>query len=127
MQGKTHDHLYHYFYAARTCAVGLSCPGLACFSIGPLSRPVRTCYDRRQDIQRRKEDMSTRRRRFTRSTGVTLEVAVLDYLRELAEKDDRDRSFCINQIVREHAERSGRSLPPATQPPGPRPAPTQEQ
>jgi predicted transcriptional regulator len=35
---------------------------------------------------------------------------VLDYLRELAEKDDRDRSFCINQIVREHAERQGRPL-----------------
>ena len=54
--------------------------------------------------------MNTRKRRFTRSTGVTLEVAVLDYLRELAEKDDRDRSFCINQIVREHAERQGRTL-----------------
>ena len=61
--------------------------------------------------------MNTRKRRFTRSTGVTLEVAVLDYLRELAEKDDRDRSFCINQIVREHAERNGHPLPPATQPP----------
>jgi hypothetical protein len=61
--------------------------------------------------------MSLRRRRFTRSTGVTLEVVVLDYLRELAENQDRDRSFCINQIVREHAERNGRSLPPATQPP----------
>ena len=61
--------------------------------------------------------MSARKRRFTRSTGVTLEVAVLDYLRELTEKDDRDRSFCINQIVREHAERNGRPLPPATQPP----------
>jgi hypothetical protein len=71
--------------------------------------------------------MSTRKRRFTRSTGVTLEVAVMNYLRELAEKDDRDRSFCINQIVREHAERSGRPLPPATQPPVPRPAPAEEQ
>ena len=63
--------------------------------------------------------MSTRKRRFTRSTGVTLEVAVMNYLRELAEKDDRDRSFCINQIVREHAERHGRTLPPATSPPRP--------
>ena len=71
--------------------------------------------------------MNTRKRRFTRSTGVTLEVVVLDYLRELAEKDDRDRSFCINQIVREHAERSGRPLPPATQPPAPRPVASQEQ
>jgi len=55
--------------------------------------------------------MGIRRRHLTRSTGVTLEVVVLDYLRELAEKDDRDRSFCINQIVREHAERNGRPLP----------------
>ncbi len=61
--------------------------------------------------------MSIRRRRITRSTGVTLELVVLEYLRELAEKDDRDRSFCINQIVREHAERNGRTLAPATQPP----------
>jgi predicted transcriptional regulator len=52
--------------------------------------------------------MSTRRR--TRSTGVTLELAVLAYLRELAEKEDRNRSFCINKIVREHAERNGRRL-----------------
>ena len=54
--------------------------------------------------------MNIRRRRETRSTGVTLEVAVLEYLQELAERDDRDRSFCINQIVREHAERQGRPL-----------------
>jgi predicted DNA-binding ribbon-helix-helix protein len=63
------------------------------------------------------------KRRITRSTGVTLEVAVLDYLRELAEKDDRDRSYCINEIVREHAARQGRPLPPATRPPRPPPAP----
>ena len=70
--------------------------------------------------------MSLYRRRFTKSTGVTLEVAVLDYLRELSERDDRDRSFCINQIVREHAARNGRSLPPATQGPV-KPAPTHEE
>ena len=70
--------------------------------------------------------MSTRRKRQTRCAGVTLEVPVLEYLRELAEKDDRDRSFCINQIVREHAERNGRSLPPATQPPVSAPPPTEE-
>jgi hypothetical protein len=52
--------------------------------------------------------MNTRRR--TRSTGVTLELVVLEYLRELAEKEDRNRSFCINKIVREHAERNGRRL-----------------
>ena len=71
--------------------------------------------------------MSEHRRRFTRSTGVTLEVVVMDYLRELTEKADRDRSFCINQIVREHAERSGRPLPPATQPPPLRAPTSQEQ
>jgi hypothetical protein len=59
--------------------------------------------------------MSGRRKRLTRSTGVTLEIPVLNYLRELAEKEDRDRSFCINQIVREHAARNGRCLPPATE------------
>ena len=55
--------------------------------------------------------MTVRRRRSTRCAGVTLEVVVLEYLRELAERQDRDRSFCINQIVREHAERHGRPLP----------------
>ena len=70
--------------------------------------------------------MSIRRRRSTRSTGVTLELVVLDYLRELAEKDDRDRSYCINEIVREHAQRNGRTLPPATLPPRPPPATYQE-
>ena len=63
--------------------------------------------------------MNIRRRRSTRSTGVTLELVVLEYLQELAEKDDRDRSYCINEIVREHAERHGRALPPATPPPRP--------
>ena len=70
--------------------------------------------------------MGVYRRRFTKSTGVTLEVAVLDYLRELSERDDRDRSFCINQIVREHAERNGRSLPPATLGPVPPAQATEE-
>ena len=70
--------------------------------------------------------MTARRKRFTRSTGVTLEIPVLNYLRDLAEKEDRDRSFCINQIVREHAERSGRPLPSATQPPAQEPRVYQE-
>lgn len=70
--------------------------------------------------------MSIRKRRSTRSTGVTLELVVLDYLRELAEKDDRDRSYCINEIVREHAKRNGRTLAPGTQPPRPPTATYQE-
>ena len=48
--------------------------------------------------------MVLHRRRITRSAGVRLELAVLEYLRELAEREDRDRSYCINRIVREHAE-----------------------
>jgi hypothetical protein len=68
--------------------------------------------------------MSTGRRHFTRIAGVSLEVVVMDYLRELAERDDRNRSYCINQIVREHAERHGRPLPP---PPGTKPNPTPEE
>lgn len=63
--------------------------------------------------------MQVRRKRFTRSAGVSLDVSVLNYLRDLAEKEDRDRSFCINQIVREHAARNGSPLPPANEPPGP--------
>jgi len=60
-----------------------------------------------------------RKKRDTRSAGVTFEVVVLNYLRELSEKEDRDRSFCINQIVREHAERHGRCLPPSAPPSAP--------
>jgi len=41
---------------------------------------------------------------------------MLNHLREAAEKQDRDRSSCISQIVREHAAREGRPLPPATNP-----------
>ena len=67
--------------------------------------------------------MTTRLKRLTRSTGVTLELPVLDYLRTLAEKEDRDRSYCINHIVREHAARHGPPLPPATAPQPPPSAP----
>lgn len=49
--------------------------------------------------------MGGRRRRSTRSVGVSLEIDVLEYLQELSERHDRDRSFCINQIIREHAQR----------------------
>jgi hypothetical protein len=49
-----------------------------------------------------------------------LEVVVLDYLRDIAERDERDRSYCINQIVREHAARQGQPLPPPALPSGPK-------
>lgn len=61
-------------------------------------------------------ETNRRKRRLTRSAGVSLELVVLEYLSDLANKQDRDRSFCINQIVREHALRNGRVLPPATRP-----------
>jgi hypothetical protein len=75
------------------------------------------CYDGIEMFHVEEILMTAKLKRFTRSTGVTLEIPVLNYLRYLAEKADRDRSFCINEIVREHAQRNGRALPPATQPP----------
>jgi len=71
--------------------------------------------------------MNARKKRFTHNAGVTLELPVLRYLQGLAEKEDRDRSFCINQIVREHAARHGCDLPPATQPPSELTAPCIEE
>lgn len=62
--------------------------------------------------------MITRPKRLVRSAGVTFEVPVLEYLHELACEQVRDRSYCINQIVREHAARNGRSLPSAFRRPG---------
>ncbi len=79
-----------------------------------------TCYEPQS---RRKTNMPNRR--VTRSTGVTLELVVLDYLRELAESEHRDRSFCINEIVREHAERNGRPLPPPNPNSSPQDSPEQ--
>ena len=75
------------------------------------------CYDRIEMVHVEDNLMTAKPRRITRSTGVTLEIPVLEYLRDLAERKARDRSFCINEIVREHAQRNGRALPPATQPP----------
>lgn len=41
------------------------------------------------------------------NTGVVLDPDVAAYLEELGKQEDRDRSWLINAIVREHAERSG--------------------
>ena len=60
--------------------------------------------------------MPVRPKKHTRSTGVTLEVPVLDYLTELAVREERNRSYFVNRIIREHAQREGRPLPPATEP-----------
>ena len=66
--------------------------------------------------------MPATKRRWTRCAGVTLEVPVLNYLQVVSEKENRDRSYCINLLVREHAERNGCPLPPATPPPAGVPA-----
>jgi hypothetical protein len=65
--------------------------------------------------------MPRKPKKQTRSAGVTLELPVLDYLTALAEREERDRSFCINRIVREHAARHGTPLPPAFEPAPPPP------
>ena len=68
--------------------------------------------------------MSTKRKRITRSAGVTLDVVVFDYVAALAEKEDRNRSFCINRIVREYAEQHGFPLPSGAEQPSEKATPT---
>lgn len=45
------------------------------------------------------------------TTGVSLDVEVLEYLDEVANSDDRDRSYVINRIVREWAKAQGTPIP----------------
>lgn len=59
------------------------------------------------------------------NTGVTLEPDVAAYLADLAKREDRDRSWLINAIVREHSTRqtpsksarASRSVAPAKKQP----------
>ena len=51
-----------------------------------------------------------------RVTSVSFELAVLEYLKELAVRDDRDRSYTVNHVIREHAHLHGRKLRPARDP-----------
>ena len=44
------------------------------------------------------------------TTGVSLDRPVIEYLDEVAEREERNRSFVINRIVREHAKRRGKRL-----------------
>lgn len=55
--------------------------------------------------------MSKKPKRIT--TGISLDGDVVAYLEELGKREDRDRSWLINAIVREHAERSaqGKTMP----------------
>ena len=61
--------------------------------------------------------MPRRLRKRIRATGVTLEELVIDYLDELADREERNRSYFINRIVREHAEQNGTPLPSAAEEP----------
>ena len=45
---------------------------------------------------------------------MSLEVNVMRYLDEIANSDDRDRSYVINRIVREWAQSKGTHIPPST-------------
>lgn len=59
-------------------------------------------------MPRKKKDI------LTRSTGVTLELPVLDYLDNLVTGGTaKDRSAVLNIVVREHAKRKGHPLPSA--------------
>lgn len=39
--------------------------------------------------------------------GVALEPEVIEYLDHLAQKEERSRSWILNRLARDHAERSG--------------------
>jgi metal-responsive CopG/Arc/MetJ family transcriptional regulator len=56
--------------------------------------------------------LASKTKKFT--TGVSLEVNVMRYLDEIANSDDRDRSYVINRIVREWAQAKGTPIPPST-------------
>lgn len=47
-----------------------------------------------------------------KNTGVRLEEPVIIFLDALAVEEERHRSFLINRIVREYAQRQGRLIPP---------------
>ena len=61
----------------------------------------------------------SKKKKLTQSTGVTLELPVFNYLAELAEREERARSYCLNRIIRDYAERNGTLLaspyPPDTE------------
>lgn len=56
--------------------------------------------------------LASKTKKFT--TGVSLEVNVMRYLDEIANSDDRDRSYIINRIVREWAQAKGTPIPSST-------------
>ena len=57
-------------------------------------------------------DLASKTKQLT--TGVSLEENVMRYLDEVANSDDRDRSYVINRIVREWAQAKGTPIPSST-------------
>jgi hypothetical protein len=45
--------------------------------------------------------------RTVKPAGVTFESGVLEYLEFLGEREDRSRSWLINQMVKSHAQKEG--------------------
>lgn len=45
------------------------------------------------------------------STGVNLETEVVEFLDQVAIQEERPRSFIINRIIRDYADRIGTPLP----------------
>ena len=74
-----------------------------------------SCLEER--FEEEAHDMPRRLKKRLRATGVTLEEPVVDYLDELADREERNRSYFINRIVREHAERNGTPIPSAEEEP----------
>lgn len=47
---------------------------------------------------------------------MALEPPVIEYLDDIARREHRDRSYIINQIVREHAKTNGKNIPGSERP-----------
>lgn len=62
------------------------------------------------EMERIKKGHEGRTRRV--ATSIKIEPEVAEYLRLLAEQMQRDRTFLINAIVSEHAQRHRGKLPP---------------
>ncbi len=56
------------------------------------------------------QKLKGRSNRALSAAGVTFEAAVLEYLEALAKQEERSRSWLINHIVKEHAQKNGLSL-----------------
>ena len=56
--------------------------------------------------------------RTVKPAGVTFESGVLEYLEHLGEQEDRSRSWLINRMVKEHAQKFGIDIKSLASKPG---------